>query len=80
MKIELATLDDAAAVFDLQQCAYQTEAAIYDDPNIPPLLETLDQLRESDFAASVFGKPSKTNESSVRLELLNRKAPVTSNV
>jgi ribosomal protein S18 acetylase RimI-like enzyme len=46
MKIEIATIDDAAAIFALQQCAYQTEAAIYGDFNIPPLLETLDQLRE----------------------------------
>jgi GNAT superfamily N-acetyltransferase len=40
-----ATTDDAAAVFDLQRCAYQTEAAIYNDFAIPPLCETLDQLR-----------------------------------
>jgi GNAT superfamily N-acetyltransferase len=40
-----ATPDDAAAIFDLQRCAYQMEAAIYNDFTIPPLCETLDQLR-----------------------------------
>jgi GNAT superfamily N-acetyltransferase len=45
MNLLPATIDDAAAIFELQQCAYQSEAAIYDDYSIPPLVETLDQLR-----------------------------------
>jgi predicted N-acetyltransferase YhbS len=43
--IQLATAEDAPAILDLQRCAYQTEAAIYDDYAIPPLVETLDELR-----------------------------------
>jgi ribosomal protein S18 acetylase RimI-like enzyme len=46
MNISSATIEDAAAIFDLQRLAYQTEAAIYDDFSIPPLVETLDQLRD----------------------------------
>jgi GNAT superfamily N-acetyltransferase len=46
MHIETASLEDAPAIYDLQQKAYQTEAAIYDDYRIPPLLETLEQLQE----------------------------------
>jgi ribosomal protein S18 acetylase RimI-like enzyme len=46
MILSPATEEDAAAIFDLQQCAYQTEAAIYDDYSIPPLVETLDKLRD----------------------------------
>jgi ribosomal protein S18 acetylase RimI-like enzyme len=53
--IEMATVADAAAIFDLQQNAYQTEAAIYNDPTIPPLLETRDQLREQ-FRSKRFWK------------------------
>ena len=44
MDISPATVEDAAAIFDLQQCAYQTEAAIYNDFAIPPLVETPDEL------------------------------------
>ena len=46
MNILPATIEDAAVILDLQRLAYQTEAAIYDDYTIPPLVETLDQLRE----------------------------------
>ena len=46
MNISPATIEDAAALLGLQRLAYQTEAAIYDDFTIPPLVETLDQLRE----------------------------------
>ncbi len=46
MHISLATIDDAAAILDLQHRAYQSEAAIYDDFSLPPLLETLAQLRD----------------------------------
>ncbi|MGW8256382.1 MAG: GNAT family N-acetyltransferase [Thermoguttaceae bacterium] len=46
MNILQATIDDAAAIFDLQRCAYQTEAVIYDDFTIPPLVETLDELQD----------------------------------
>lgn len=33
------------AILALQKLAYQSEAAIYDDFSIPPLVESLDQLR-----------------------------------
>ena len=46
MNMLSATIEDVAAIFDLQRLAYQTEAAIYDDFAIPPLVETLDQLRD----------------------------------
>ena len=46
MNLSPATLEDAAAIWDLQRSAYQTEAAIYDDFTIPPLVETLDQLQD----------------------------------
>lgn len=46
VRLSSATVEDADAIFDLQRRAYQTEAVIYDDFAIPPLLETLDQLRD----------------------------------
>ena len=44
MQITPATLDDAQKILALQHLAYQTEAALYDDDTLPPLLDTLDDL------------------------------------
>jgi len=44
MNITSATSDDAPAILALQHLAYQTEAALYDDPRLPPLLDTLADL------------------------------------
>jgi GNAT superfamily N-acetyltransferase len=45
MEITPATVDDAEIVLALQRLAYHTEAAIYDDFTIPPLTETLNDLK-----------------------------------
>jgi ribosomal protein S18 acetylase RimI-like enzyme len=39
-----ASPDDAPAILELQKLAYQSEAKLYDDWNIPPLKQTLDEL------------------------------------
>jgi GNAT superfamily N-acetyltransferase len=41
MTVETATVADAEAILVLQKRAYQSEAAIYDDYTIPPLVQTL---------------------------------------
>ena len=41
-----ATPEDAEAILALQKIAYQGEARRYDDWTIPPLVETLDGLRD----------------------------------
>jgi predicted N-acetyltransferase YhbS len=43
--IEPAEPGDAEAILALQRLAYRSEAALYDDYSIPPLTETLAQLR-----------------------------------
>jgi len=55
MLIELAHLDDAQDVLDLQKLAYQSEAALYDDYSIPPLTQTLEQI-QADFRQQVVLK------------------------
>jgi ribosomal protein S18 acetylase RimI-like enzyme len=45
MEIVPATVDDAESILALQHLAYQTEAAIYDDFTLPPLTETLEDLK-----------------------------------
>ncbi len=44
MEITPATVDDAQDILTLQHLAYQTEAAIYDNFTLPPLLERLEDL------------------------------------
>lgn len=44
MIVKPATVDDAERILALQHLAYQTEAAIYGDDTLPPLLETLEDL------------------------------------
>lgn len=53
--ITQASPEDAAAILELQKLAYQSEAQLYNDLNIPPLTQTLDELR-SDFTTKVFLK------------------------
>jgi ribosomal protein S18 acetylase RimI-like enzyme len=53
-RIERASADDAPAILALQKLAYQSEARLYDDWNLPPLTQTLDSLRAEFDAARVL--------------------------
>jgi len=55
MIIENATVSDAEELLVLQKLAYQSEAAIYNDFSIPPLVQTLESLEE-DFKSHFFLK------------------------
>jgi ribosomal protein S18 acetylase RimI-like enzyme len=55
MIIEAATIEDAAAILALQKRAYQSEAELYQDPTISPLVETLAEI-EAAFADHLFLK------------------------
>ena len=41
---EVAAIDDAKEILQLQKLAYQSEAAIYDDYSIPPLIQSLEDM------------------------------------
>jgi ribosomal protein S18 acetylase RimI-like enzyme len=60
-QIARATLADAAAILALQRCAYQSEATLYQDWSLPPLLETLEQL-QAQFATTVLLKAEWAGE------------------
>jgi hypothetical protein len=45
MIIIMASPDDAQAIMDLQRLAYRSEAELYGDDKLPPLTETVDQIR-----------------------------------
>ncbi|WP_220446166.1 hypothetical protein ACONUD_10020 [Microbulbifer harenosus] len=49
MEIQKADLRDAEEILKIQHAAFQSEAEIYNDFEIPPLTQTVDDLR-ADFA------------------------------
>jgi len=55
VNIVQATVADAAAILHLQRLAYQSEARIYNDDQIPPLTQTIGEI-EKEFGDLVFLK------------------------
>ncbi len=55
-----ASITDADEILELQKLAYQSEAMIYDDWTIPPLTQTLEEIKE-DFSKSTFLKVCASN-------------------
>jgi ribosomal protein S18 acetylase RimI-like enzyme len=55
MLIERATITDAEEILALQKLAYRSEAEIYNDFKIPPLVQTLESI-ERDFESQFFLK------------------------
>jgi indole-3-glycerol phosphate synthase len=53
--IEHAVVDDAETILDLQRLAYQSEAELYQDWAIPPLIQTLEELTQ-EFETHAFLK------------------------
>jgi len=53
--IEEATAADAEEILALQKAAYESEGRRYEDFTIPPLIQTLDEIRE-DFSRQLFIK------------------------
>ena len=53
--VERATASDAEEILALQKLAYRSEAEIYDDYKIPPLVQTLESI-EKDFENQIFLK------------------------
>jgi ribosomal protein S18 acetylase RimI-like enzyme len=55
VKIEPAKPEDAAEILSLQKRAYLSEAMIYDDYSIPPLVQTLEEI-SAEFRSKLFLK------------------------
>jgi N-acetylglutamate synthase-like GNAT family acetyltransferase len=55
MQIEIADVKDARVILELQKLAYQSEAAIWNDYTIPPLMQALEEM-EQDFQKQVVLK------------------------
>ena len=60
MEINTANIEDAEQILNLQKLAYQSEAAIYQDFGIPPLTQTIEDIRgefeDHTFLKAIGGK------------------------
>lgn len=74
MIIERAKAEDMKEILQLQKIAYISEAEIYDDYSIPPLIQTKDEIKE-EFKNHVFLKAVSENKiiGSVRAHMINSK-------
>lgn len=61
LAIEPATVADCATILALQRLAFRTEAELYDDWALPPLVQTLEELQR-EFAASVVLKATLSGQ------------------
>jgi hypothetical protein len=61
MKIQRALVEDAETILKLQKRAYRSEAEIYNDYNIPPVMQTLDEIKQ-EFMHYVFLKAVEETE------------------
>jgi ribosomal protein S18 acetylase RimI-like enzyme len=55
VRIAPAERSDAAEILELQKRAYQSEAVLYDDWSIPPLTQSLDEIK-NEFGSMTFLK------------------------
>ena len=60
-QIERASESDLQKILDLQYLAYQSEARLFNDKNIPPLTQTLDDL-EREFCAGIILKAVRDDD------------------
>jgi GNAT superfamily N-acetyltransferase len=52
--VHLATVQDSEEILALQRLCFQTEAALYNDNNIPPLTQTFAELRQEVVSSRVL--------------------------
>lgn len=64
IRIAKAEEDDLPAILDLQRLAYQSEARLLGNVRIPPLLQTLEDMRE-EFLRGIFLKALDEGENIV---------------
>lgn len=56
-----ADITDAEEILAIQKLAYQSEANIYNDWSIPPLVQTLEELKD-EFSANTFLKACQSDK------------------
>lgn len=61
MTISQAAAQDAEAILKLQKLAYQSEAKLYNDDSIPPLRQTVDEIK-AEFSKQTFLKATENGQ------------------
>ena len=75
--ITLAEIDDAEAILSLQKRAYESEAKLYNDWAIPPLIQSLDSLKDEILTGGVLKySQGEAIIGSVRASLQNGKCEI----
>lgn len=69
IEIKPASIEDAEIILQLQMQAYLSEAEIYNDYSIPPLIQTLNEIRQ-EFLRQVFLKAIEKEDSN-KIEVCN---------
>jgi GNAT superfamily N-acetyltransferase len=64
VNIKKASIDDLEEILQLQKQAYISEAELYDDYDIKPLLQTLDDIKQ-DFLKQIFLKAVIENKTTI---------------
>ncbi len=64
VNIKKASIDDLEEILQLQKQAYLSEAELYDDYNIKPLLQTLDDIKQN-FLKQIFLKAAIENKTTI---------------
>jgi len=62
IEIKQASIEDAEIILQLQMQAYLSEAEIYNDYSIPPLIQSLNEIRQ-EFSQQVFLKAIEKEDS-----------------
>jgi len=77
VSIQVVTDEEAGELLTLRRAAFVSEAQIYGDPNIPPLTQTLAELREDLAADGVITLGARSGHrlvGSIRVVIEDRKA------
>jgi ribosomal protein S18 acetylase RimI-like enzyme len=75
--IQPVTDDEAGELLTLRRAAFVSEAQVYGDPNIPPLTQTLDELREdlaADGVVTLGARAGHRLVGSIRVSLEDQRA------
>jgi ribosomal protein S18 acetylase RimI-like enzyme len=79
LRIEMVTTGQAGELLTLRRAAFVSEAQIFNDPNIPALTQTLEELivdLESDDVVSLAGWDGHRMVGSIRVALEDQKATI----
>src|SRR5450756_2655288 len=74
VRIDVVDQDEAGELLTVRRAAFVSEAQVYDDPNIPPLTQTMDELRaDLDLSLIHISEPTRLGMISYAVFCLKKK-------